>query len=116
MSDTLCPLATLVVQVQQGAVLRSTDHNPRSLVTQRYALKAVDALKLAVKRQWVFFLRNKAFIVFRLLQVCTRTVCHQLSRQLLFVWGPPMCLSHLPSQALGMSALCVCRQLVSQVD
>jgi hypothetical protein len=38
-------------------------------VTQRYALNVKDALTLSIKRQWIFFLRNKAFIVFRLLQV-----------------------------------------------
>jgi hypothetical protein len=38
-------------------------------VTQRYALGVADAMRLAMKRQWIFFLRNKAFIVFRLLQV-----------------------------------------------
>lgn len=56
-------------QVQDGAVLCSSDLNPRALVMQRYALGAADALALAIKRQWLFFLRNKAFIVFRLLQV-----------------------------------------------
>lgn len=59
----------MVLQVQTGAELCSTDNNPRSLVTQRYALGIKDALVLAIKRQWTFFLRNKAFIVFRLLQV-----------------------------------------------
>jgi hypothetical protein len=58
-----------VLQVQQGAALCPTDSNPRSLVTQRYALGVGDALSLALKRQWTFFLRNKAFIIFRLMQV-----------------------------------------------
>jgi hypothetical protein len=58
-----------VLQVQQGAALCPTDNNPRSLVTQRYALGVSDALTLAIKRQWTFFLRNKAFIIFRLMQV-----------------------------------------------
>lgn len=56
-------------QVQAGAELQSTDLNPRSLVMQRYALGVRDAMALALRRQWTFFLRNKAFIVFRLLQV-----------------------------------------------
>lgn len=58
-----------MLQVQQGTVLCPTDSNPRSLVTQRYALGVADALALALKRQWIFFLRNKAFIIFRLMQV-----------------------------------------------
>lgn len=60
-----------VAQVQAGAELCPTDRNPYSLVTQRYALGVADALRLALKRQWTFFLRNKAFIIFRLLQVAT---------------------------------------------
>lgn len=59
----------VVVLVRAGAELCPTDRNPYSLVTQRYALGVADALPLAQKRQWIFFLRNKAFIIFRLLQV-----------------------------------------------
>lgn len=58
-----------VAQVEAGAELCPTDRNPYSLVTQRYALGVADALSLALKRQWTFFLRNKAFIIFKLLQV-----------------------------------------------
>lgn len=36
---------------------------------QRNALGVQRAMKLALKRQWTLFLRNKAFLIFRLMQV-----------------------------------------------
>jgi hypothetical protein len=60
----------LLSQLQQGgAAVAGGAYNPRSLVMQRYALGVRRALKLALNRQWTLFLRNKAFLIFRLMQV-----------------------------------------------
>jgi hypothetical protein len=60
---------TTTLQVEAGVPLSASDLSPHSLVTKRYALSAGAALRLAVMRQWTFFARNTAFIVFRLLQI-----------------------------------------------
>jgi hypothetical protein len=84
----------LVLQVQAGTVLQPTDLNPRSLVMQRYALGVKDAIALALKRQWLFFLRNKAFIIFRLMQVRACAPCATGVTLLLLLCGCPM-MAHL---------------------
>jgi hypothetical protein len=80
----------LVLQVQAGTVLQPTDLNPRSLVMQRYALGIKDAMGLALKRQWLFFLRNKAFIIFRLMQVRAFATCATHVTLLLLFCGCPV--------------------------
>ncbi|WIA20601.1 hypothetical protein OEZ85_004985 [Tetradesmus obliquus] len=63
------PGRAMLEQLQQGgAALTGGVYNPRSLVMQRYALGVQRAMKLALKRQWTLFLRNKAFLIFRLMQ------------------------------------------------
>lgn len=59
----------LMLQLHGGSKLPRSA-NPRSLVQQRYALNAPAALQLAIKRQWILFLRNKAFLIVRTAQVC----------------------------------------------
>lgn len=48
--------------------------NPRSLVQTRFALNQLAALKLATQRQWTLFLRDKAFLIVRLMQVSADAV------------------------------------------
>jgi hypothetical protein len=63
-------MSLCVLQLQQGGTaLAGGAYNPRSLVMQRFALGVRSALKLAINRQWTLFLRNKAFLIFRLMQV-----------------------------------------------
>jgi hypothetical protein len=60
----------LFPQLQQGGdALSGGAYNPRSLVMERFALGARRALALATRRQWALYLRNKSFLVFRMLQV-----------------------------------------------
>lgn len=82
--------------MQAGASLQPTDLNPRSLVMQRYALGVKDAMALALKRQWIFFLRNKAFIIFRLMQVSgVQQMTNEVSGGccILLLQGNDMCLT-----------------------
>jgi len=58
-----------MLQLARGSTPPGAAANPRALVQDRYALNAAEALRLAFKRQWTLFLRNKAFLVFRLTQV-----------------------------------------------
>lgn len=57
----------MLSELQRGELPQGAD-NPRNLVMQRFALTVSSALKLALKRQWTLFLRNKEFLIFRLFQ------------------------------------------------
>lgn len=60
-------------QLAAGATPAADAANARALVSRRYALDALPVLRLAFRRQWLLFVRNKAFTVFRLVQVRART-------------------------------------------
>lgn len=59
----------LLQEVEAGVQLAAADMHPSALVTQRFALSAMAALLLALRRQWTLFVRNKGFLTFRLVQV-----------------------------------------------